>query len=206
MKQLQDDALLAHYLQLHNLKDHFETHDLNFRLYEYEKGEIINCMRDSMSFLQFIVSGSFQIYAIRKDGSHYPICVQDEFTVLGDMEFAGEQSLEFFVEATTNIHCLTLCLKEHGEALKADTIFLRFLLHSLAHKMAMFSQSTASFSSLEEHLLYYLEQQCPTHQFKGVEAVSTHLRCSRRQLQRLLKDLCEKGLIEKVGKGEYRLV
>lgn len=31
------------------------------------------------------------------------------------------------------------------------------------------------------------------------------LRCSRRQLQRVLKKLCEENTVEKVGKGKYRL-
>ena len=39
----------------------------------------------------------------------------------------------------------------------------------------------------------------------GMESATLQLRCSRRQLQRVLKKLCLQGKIEKVGKGRYRL-
>ena len=121
------------------------------------------------------------------------------------MEFCGETSLPFLVEATKKVMCIELPLYDFKNILLNDNTFLRFLLRSVGHKMALFTESEASFSNLEEKLLHFLKYDCPDHQFQGVEATVIQLRCSRRQLQRLLKSLTERQIIEKKGKGIYRL-
>lgn len=206
MRQLHDDELLQQLLTKHGILNLFETTELPFRLYQYDKGEIIRCVRDSAFFLQFFVQGSIQIYSIRSDGSQYPICVLHDFTVLGDMEFCGADSrATILVEVCEPTLCVELPLHGYQEKLENDNTFLRFLLHAVVRKLSLVSQSEAAFSNLEEKLLHYLTYECENHQFQGVERTAFHLRCSRRQLQRLLKSLTEQGIIEKLGKGNYRL-
>ena len=206
MRQLHDDELLQQLLTKHGILNLFETTELPFRLYQYDKGEIIRCVRDSAFFLQFFVQGSIQIYSIRSDGSQYPICFLRDFTVLGDMEFCGADSqTTILVEVREPTLCVELPLHGYQEKLQNDNTFLRFLLHAVVRKLSLVSQSEAAFSNLEEKLLHYLTYECDNHQFQGVECTAFHLRCSRRQLQRLLKSLTEQGMIEKLGKGSYRL-
>lgn len=205
MKQIKDERKLSVFLDQYQIRSLFSTENLTFRLYQYEKGEILNFLRDSNCFLQFLVSGSVQIYAVHKDGRRRPVCLVEEFTVLGDMEFCGEAPDLFLVEATGKVICIELSLKECRESLLNDNVFLRYLLHSVAHKMAMFSQAEAMFTSLEEKLLYYFRHGCPGQELKGVDAAAMRLCCSRRQLQRLLKSLTERNIVEKLGKGTYRL-
>ena len=205
MKQVHDEKMLERYINRYHINEIFDTKNLTFRLYQYERGEILNYNRDFSNHLQFLVSGAVQIYSIRGDGSRYPLCLLNDFTLLGDMEFCGETSLPFLVEATRKVMCIELPLYDFRNALLNDNAFLRFLLRSVGHKMALFTQSEAAFTSLEEKLLHFLKYDCPDHQFQGVEATAIQLRCSRRQLQRLLKSLTEKGIIEKRGKGIYRL-
>ena len=97
MKQIQDEALLQFYMEKYGIAELFETRGLTFRLYEYERGEILNFIRDSSQCLQFFVKGNAVIYSVRADGSRYPLCNLDSFTMLGDMEFCEEQSLPFLV-------------------------------------------------------------------------------------------------------------
>lgn len=206
MKQVHDENMLEQYINRYHINEIFDTPNLAFRLCQYEQGEILNYNRDLSNYLQFLVSGAVQIYSVRGDGNRYPLCFLNDFTLLGDMEFCGETSLPFFVEATRSVMCIELPLYNFRNALLNDNTFLRFLLRSVGHKMALFTQSEASFTSLEEKLLHFLEYDCPDHQFQGVEATAVHLRCSRRQLQRLLKTLTERKIIEKTGKGIYRLI
>ena len=78
-------------------------------------------------------------------------------------------------------------------------------LHSIARKTALTIRFYASFATLEERFLYYPGHDCANHTMHSVEVAATHLHCSRRQLQRILKQLQEKNQIEKCGKGIYRL-
>ncbi|MDO5424558.1 MAG: cyclic nucleotide-binding domain-containing protein [Eubacteriales bacterium] len=205
MKQIPDKERLDSYVKRYRIDEIFDTEGLPFRLCQYEKGEILNYSRDSASFLLFMVEGSVQIYSLREDGRRYPLCLVEEFTLLGDMEFCGETTLPFLVEVVKKVVCVELPLYEYRKTLLEDNAFLRFLLGSVSHKLALFSQTEAGFAGIEEKLLSYLEYECPAEGFQGVEKVAVKLRCSRRQLQRVLKDLTEKGTIVKVGKGRYRL-
>lgn len=206
MKEIADAGMLNVYMTKNQIESLFETKQLPFRLCEYDRGEILNNIRDSGSCLQFVVAGEVQIYAVRSDGSRYPLCYLDGFTVLGDMEFCGEDHLPFLVEAVRKVHCIELPLYGCRAALWNDNTFLRYLLRSVSHKLALVSRQDAEYSTLEEKLLHYLRQECPGGQMHGVEHAATHLHCSRRQLQRLLRSLSDRQVIEKIGKGIYRLL
>ena len=97
MKLLQNPALLEKYLAQYEIPQKFDTPGLPFCLWEYERGEILNYIKDPGQVLRFLVSGTIQIYAVRADGSRYPLSHSDGFTLLGDMEFCGENSLPFLV-------------------------------------------------------------------------------------------------------------
>lgn len=190
----------------YHFEDIFQTPDLPFSLCQYDKGEIMNNLRDSASYLHFVVRGSVQIYSVFEDGSRYQVGLTDGFTLLGDMEFGDETSLPLLVEAVSEVFCVELPLYECRDALLNDNAFLRYLLHSVAHKFAMFSQSVACFTNLEEKLLHYFKYDCPDHRLQGIEKAAVQLHCSRRQLQRLLRSLVDRQIIEKTGKGRYRLI
>lgn len=206
MKEINDPVLLRRYMEQYQIENIFDMRPLSFRLCQYDRGEILNHIRDSRNCLQFVVSGEVQIYAVRNDGSRYPLCYLDGFTLLGDMEFCGETEIPFLVEAVKKVCCVELPLFDCRKALWNDNTFLRYLLRSVSHKLALISQEEASFSTLEEKFLHYLQHDCPDRQMRGVEHAAAKLHCSRRQLQRLLRSLTERRVIEKVGKGVYRML
>ncbi len=205
MKQLNNADLLQTYLKKYDILSLFETQNLNFRLYEYERNEVLNFIKDSTQYLQFLVEGEAQIYSVRENGSRYPLCYVTPLTLLGDMEFSGEHTLPFLVEVTKKVHCIELNLQECRDELLNDNTFLRYLLHSIARKNALTIRFDASFATLEERFLYYLKHDCPDAAMHSVSVAATHLHCSRRQLQRILKQLTEQKIIEKYGKGSYRI-
>lgn len=205
MRQIHDEQLLNSLLKQYQFEALFDTKNLPFRLYQYDRGEILNNIHDSTHYLQFLVKGSVKIYSIREDNSCYHVCLLKDFTLLGDLEFCGETSMTFLVEVTRRATCIALPLYDYHSTLLNDNAFLRFLSHSIARKLFLFSQSEATFSNFEEKLLHYMQFECPEQQFQGVEAATIHLHCSRRQLQRILKSLTERNVVEKVGKGAYRL-
>lgn len=206
MREIFDMPKLERYLDQYKIRELFETEALSFHLCQYDKGEIIRFTTDANQRLHFVVNGSVQIYSLHEDGERYPLRFINDFTLLGDMEFCGAPSAFLLVEVVKPVLCVELPLYPLKDTLLNDNTFLRFLLRSVSYKLALFARSETAFSSLEEKLLYYMEHECPDHQFQGVEAVAIQLRCSRRQLQRILKSLSGRQVIRKVKKGTYRLV
>ena len=86
-----------------------------------------------------------------------------------------------------------------------DRRFLHALLRSFTQKFELFTAIHSESETVEEKVLFYLSQMCPNQEFKGVETAAFQLGCSRRQLQRVLQDLCAQQKIKKLGKGWYRL-
>lgn len=205
MKLLSDETLLRFYLDKYGIEHFFDTPDLPFRLSRLEKGEILSNLRDANQFLFFIVSGAFRIYTVRSDGSRYLVSYQDSFTFLGDVEFCGIHRLHSLVEAASEVLCIELPLYDCRAALLNDRAFLRYLAGSLAKKLADFSQHEADYSTLQEKLLHYITYECPDRTLRGTEKAAGTLHCSRRQLQRILRELTDSGHLERTGKGIYRI-
>lgn len=72
MKRIFDPALLDFYLQKHEIPSLFDTPDLAFSLYQFEKGERLDTLNPE-EYLSFLVDGSIEISANRADGTSYPI-------------------------------------------------------------------------------------------------------------------------------------
>ena len=193
------------WIQYHIL-DLFDTTDLPFVLCRYKKDEVLNARRDTTTYLQFLVKGAVQICSLQEDGGKSPVCLLDSFSLLGDIEFCGDIDLPFFIEAASDIICVELSLNGIKDKLLNDNRFLRLLLKSVIRKLSLFARSEVQYSSVEDKLLAYLKYERPDHSFHGVEATAVQLRCSRRQLQRVLQSLTEMNIIEKTGKGRYRLL
>ena len=58
-------------------------------------------------------------------------------------------------------------------------------------------------ATIEERVVLYM-QATPGRELWGIENAVLQLRCSRRQLQRVLKKLCASGRAEKTAKGCFR--
>ena len=68
MKRIFDPALLDFYLQKHEIPSLFDTPDLAFSLYQFEKGERLDTLNPE-EYLSFLVDGSIEISANRADGT-----------------------------------------------------------------------------------------------------------------------------------------
>ena len=79
------------------------------------------------------------------------------------------------------------------------------MLRQLAEKLSLSAVMTAFAQTLEERVLFYLKKVQPEHEIVSVDHALQPLHCSRRQLQRVLKKLCDEGLLVKTGRGRYRL-
>lgn len=194
------------YLNHYGIPRFFDTGNLPFFLIRYEKGETIIRPTERTKYLQFIVKGTVSIYAIRRDGSQFPIASGDDFTFLGDVEFVNQDFPTLFAEAKSGVTAIALSLEENKPALDKDLAFLHFTLRSLVKKIELSTMNEAAFAGLEEKLLHYIQYYCSDGLLVHIGKASENLHCSRRQLQRVLRKLTGQGILEKTAKGIYRLV
>lgn len=206
MKRIKDEKKISRLLNEHHIRELFSSSDLPFELYAFEKGEFLNNELDPLHYITFVISGTIRILNIRDDGSLYQIASGSGFSCLGDMEFGSGQISPYLVEALRKTLCLVLPLAECRRQLENDPVFLRFLLKNVTAKLSGMTAAAAGPKTLREKTLYYMANECEDHTLSGVEKASCALACSKRQLLRILRSLCDENRIVRLGRGRYRLI
>lgn len=203
MREIVDKDRLEHFFG--EQQAHFRQRPPVLKLVEFEKGEILNDPLQLLSRFYIIVRGSVSIYHLTEDGSIRYISKAASGTLLGDMEFSGAGNQSLYIEAAETVLCLVVPFRENQSVLENDPVFLRFVLRQLAGKLSLSAVMTASAQTLEEKVLFFLGKIQPDHAISSVNHALQPLHCSRRQLQRVLKKLCDEGLVVRTGRGCYRL-
>ena len=205
MKKTENKKRIEQYLKQQKILTLFSDPDrIEFEMYEFSKGEIINNVIDPVDHLLFTVEGRIRICNIRDSGSLALLAEGEGFTVLGDVEFASREVSAYIVEAASKVTCLGIDLKQHRRVLENDPVFLNFLLRSVTGKLSLTTAWLLEPDDLRERTIYYMEHT-DQRTLKGVNAASMYLQCSKRQLLRILKSLQDEGIIEKTGRGTYRM-
>ena len=203
MKEIVEKDRLEHFFG--EQQAHFRQRPPVIKLVEFEKGEILNDPLKPLDRFYILVRGSVSIYNLTEDGTIRYISKASRGTLLGDMEFSGAGNQSFYIEAAETVLCLAMPFRENQRALENDPVFLRFVLGQLAGKLSLSAVMTASAQTLEEKVLFFLGKVQADHTISWVNQAFQALHCSRRQLQRVLKKLCDESLIVKMGRGRYRL-
>ena len=206
MKELRDPELLKGYLEKFHIPSLFDTRELPFRLYEYAPGEMINIVHPMEQTMKFFVEGVFDHYTLLEDGTPYLIAHCDGFGFMGDLAFCRRQPQNRYQEVIETVRAVELPLESLRPVLVQDNRFLRFLLDTMAQRMTQSLYVRVSENSARQALLAHLRWACPDHAITNVGDTAYRLNFSRRQLQRVLRDLTREGVLEKTGKGCYRMV
>lgn len=205
MERLNRPQILNNALQKYKIPQMFDTPDIEFHLIRYQKGEQLTSPTITPEQLMFLVKGTVQIYSLLEDGVLSPVTVQRPCTILGDIEFITGKPPTFFVEAKSEVLCVTLHIAVYQERLHQDIRFLNTLLESVGSKFNIVSQLEVNCRTIRERLLYYLNNLSEDGCIHSVNDTMIQLRCSRRQLQRVLAELCRENILIKEKKGGYRL-
>lgn len=205
MEVLHRPAQLQKYFEQFHIGSKFSDPNLQFRLLRFEKGECLTAPNQKLKDILFLVKGSVKIYHLHPDGGLSPVAFVTPGTIFGDMEFATGNPTAYYSETMSEALCIGLSLSRYDSNLRKDAVFLNEMLRSVGEKLAMMSSLETFNQSLEEKVLFYLESFCPDGCMHSVNDAVMQLHCSRRQLQRVLKKLCDTGQIEKQRRGTYRI-
>lgn len=176
----------------------------SFQLAQFDKKEEIIHQINPRDHLLFLISGTIRISSIRADGSYYPVALLKGNEILGDLEFFLSDVHEYTVEAMSQVTFVILSLHGIRKKLQNDPKILTILATSLALKMENSSMDLSEPADLKEKLLYYLKEKW-NGTLKGTGQCADAMHCSRRQLQRVLAEMVNEGIVKKTGKGVYEL-
>lgn len=203
MKKIYDKNLINKVKEEYKIDNYFSK-EYEFIGIEYEEDETMINPLEKTQYIQFVLGGTLLISFIDQEGRQTVVSQSEELCILGDMEFVDDLNPMFFAEAKTKVKTLALSLKDNKEKLNQDIKFLHTLLNSIASKLKQSSTNQFVYQSVEERFLYYLKYYC-YGSLKSIEEATNYLHCSRRQLQRILKKLCDEGKMIKEGKGKYKI-
>ena len=124
MIKIQDPEQIQSWLEKGNIRNYFSTPNLNFLVYQYEKGEKITSPDKTLKEIVFITEGTIRIYGLRDNGTVTPVNQQTAPVIIGDIEFVEQGITPFFTEAVTNVTCVALPIKPYEQQLHTDIRFL----------------------------------------------------------------------------------
>ena len=203
MREIHDTEMLERIFS--DQQSHFCIRSPFLRLLMFEKGELLTHPLNPLDQFLIVIEGHIIIYSLTHEGNVRYIDRGCSGMLLGDMEFCGAIGGMLYTEAIAQVLCLSIPFQENRQALEKDPVFLRFVLSQLAGKLSLSSQIDTMEKTLSEKLLLYLRKIEPTHAIHSVNEAIQILHCSRRQLQRVLKKLCDEGVLIKSGRGCYLL-
>lgn len=203
MQMINNPKMLAQILETQGL--HFRTMPPVLHLFRFEKGELLCQPLNPLEQFLLIIEGHITIYSITSDGDMRYITRSGSGTLLGDMEFNCADCQILYAEAMTPVLCLSIPFHENRSILENDPEFLRFVMRHLTKKLSQSSQLDAIVQTLENKILLYLKIIEPSHEIRSVNETMQVLHCSRRQLQRVLKKLCDEKKLIKTERGHYHL-
>ena len=82
---------------------------------------------------------------------------------------------------------------------------MQLIASAMAEKIEFITTMNAKPLSLSDRVINYIKYKCDNKTLKGIEKAAFYLHFSSRQLQRILNNFEKDGLVQKIGKGTYRL-
>lgn len=206
MKKIYDKKKIADCIAKSKYRSVIESMDIDYYLIRYEKGELVSSPFQNESLFQIVGQGSIEIYLIRDDGTCYSLSNETADYFLGEMEIFYPQSNNIYAEATESLTCISFSIEKHKEILLSNNKFLALVCSSLSTKLRAITTIDAVPASLAERVISYMKYKCDNKTLKGIEKAAFHLHCSARQLQRILNQYENSEIVEKLGKGKYKLM
>lgn len=207
MLECNDPERLETYMNKYGIRNFFSSENLPFKLYRYEVGDLMNVLHPQEQYLKFIVDGKLGVDVVDQEGNLERIVEETAFVYFGEVEILGRSFSNHYHEVLETVYSIELPWEPFREILWNDLKFLQFLVKHMSRSLFIATNSMeVSSEDVESKLLRYIRTECSNGTFSGMESTATRLRCSRRQLQRVVCRLTEEGILTKSGWGTYSLV
>ena len=206
METVHDRKRRDRYIHEQHIMDHFSICKPEFLLIHYSPHELLTNPFSPSQYLQFIVEGELLLYDMPDEESTVMLQTSfNEVQLLGDVELLDAQFTPFFVEARTDVYTLAIYQSRYRDILLKDPVFLLYLCRTLANKLNG-AVADSKHMPLKHRVEISLHYATENERITNIAHLAKSLNVSNRQFLRVLKELCEEGVLEHEKKGVYRLI
>ncbi|MBR3401992.1 MAG: Crp/Fnr family transcriptional regulator [Parasporobacterium sp.] len=204
MKRTYDKRKIQAALEQTGLNQCLKTIDPGIMICDYAPGElVISPLKPSQNIL-FLLEGDASVYILDDNGTMLVAARERPGGMIGDPELFLENYQSVYVEARTGFRVLALpyelCLRE----IRINERFTHFLIRQILLREGRKREIDYT-GDTREKVLFYIRNICPNQCTPNITGIADTVHCSYRQVQRIVSDLCEEGILVRIGKGKYRL-
>lgn len=175
----------------------------------YKAGDTIHEEGEPYSHLIIVVSGKAKVCTTASNGKDLVLTYYLSDGLIGDMELASTSDVgTASVVALSDVECLVIPYQQQRNRLLQNLTFVTHLARGLSEKLLLSSQnyvSTALYTG-EQRLCSYILQGAYKNFFQdNLTDVAATIGISYRHMHRLLRALCEEGVLEREDHGFFIL-
>lgn len=193
---------VKHYLQEHGIESVFNEQLLpHLTLCTFEQGDLICSQGEAAEHLYVLVKGKVKVYTTSAEGKTLILSFKTPLEVIGDIEYVRGTDILNTVEAVSSVQMIGVhhrWLKKYGSG---HAPLLQFLLDIITQKFYVKS------TSLSFNLMHPVEVRLASYLLSvsqirtdGLKDAANLIGTSYRHLNRVIRQFCTDGLIER-GKG-----
>ncbi len=212
MRIITDQKKVNECLDSHDFSKIFgnlELYRKHFKVFIYEKGEMIIPSPETRKNMFFLVDGKFSVYSVTEEGKQMLVRYCDSFISMGDMELLGYSEAAHNIEMNSQCTFLVLDMLLHREALLADSTFMFYIARGLAEKLNYFGtmQFHDKTISAKQKVISQIIAVAGEHLFykENLRKTAQILSISYRHMHRILSDLVERRVLSRENNG-YRIL
>ena len=205
-----DKDLLQEYCEKYDISSHFSNWDaLTKKLVRYRKGELIALYGDKADKLFFLIKGTVKFSCIADNYEEYFFFDARNEGLFVEVEYVMDIPLISQSEVMEDCECIVIPVEENRKILDNDLKFQVFLTNILAKKYNDMRRRYMEIESypLEVRFVRYLLENRDGDEIDNLRQIAGAIRCSYRQLLRVVKKFCDNGWIKHLDqKGKYRIM
>jgi len=209
MKEIKDREQLNHYLHAYQIESIFNEQILShLSLYSFDQGELICSQGEPSQYLYVLVKGKIKIYTTSAEGKMLILSFKTPLEAIGDIEYVRGTDTLNTVEAVSSVYMIGVHYRWLKKYARDYSPLLQFLLQIISQKFFIKS------NSLSFNLMYPVEVRLASYilsvSFDETDSLFTGqlgtaslrdaanlIGTSYRHLNRVIKQLCTEGLIER---------
>lgn len=207
---INNKSLLEDYCRRYDIASHFTCWDaLTKKLVRYEKGEIIALYGEKTDKLFFLVKGTIKFCCITDNFEEYFFFDAKNDGLFGEVEYVLKIPSITQSEVIDECDCIVIPIEENRHILDNDLKFHVFVNNILAQK---YNEMRSIYMNketckLDVRLAKYITKNKNDDYISDLVQISKTVRCSYRQLLRIIKNFSEQGWIERLPqKGKYKIL